>query len=542
MENKSIFLLTVKPSEKSFLPIEEKRIPFDIATLVSYLKDNSYEVTLLDNNLQDNDWQNSIINASPDYIALYLSLESWANAKVYLDEIKSIKSEETKLIVFGPKATFNTNHIPDFVDFIIVGEPENAFIDILNGNVQNKIVDAKPIDNIDDLKLPAWQFFIPENNPYNCDYDLTEIKLGDIFPVFDLLTVRGDQKKLKCFSVNYTDDRPVSFMSVPKIIENIKYLVDQYDAKGIRFLDYNLAENKERLVALCNELKSFDNKVLWQCNVMPGSVDLDTLTLMSEAGCKVININVISASRNVLTRIEADFTTEQVKDLFINAKELGMTTIANTIYCLPHETELDRKTTEAFLENLKSDYINRYIYLGITSSGFYQEVLNNPHRIDDNGLVVPFEWEGIANKFIGKTYFSGSYCDIPIASNPLPDLVFYKKHKYIEEKLEYLDQVPLKKKAYLYGAGKLAKCLIKKYKLQEFEIKGIFDAELSKGGRFRPTKFTVYHYTEIKKLKPDYIFITMASRDESIKVKNAIMTNIDLDKKPEVYSMFYEDV
>jgi len=537
--------MTVMPPEKSYLSVEEKRIPLDIALLIAYLKENGHKVSFIDNYLKNYDWQVLIKKETPDFVGLFLSQNCLANAMEYIEDLKTFNKPENKtfkLIAFGPYAIFNAAKIPEYIDYIVTGDFENAFLEIFSGSIEERIVNSRPRSNIEDLKMPAYEFFIPHDNPYECVYDLTDKSLGDIFPVFDLLTVRGTQNQITYLPFKDPQECPLELMSPEKILQNVLQLVNKYDAKGIRFLDYDLSTDKDRLINLCNSIISSQIKVRWSCNLKPGIVDHEMLLLMKSAGCEAINIEYVTAVQKLLDSLNAGYKVEDLIQLVQNARNISIKVTLNVIYGLPDETEADRKQIETLLEQLAPDFLNILVFTGIPGSKLCEKAQNAPHRVDDNGLVIPFQWENLMNKYLKKPAFSGSYRSVPLASNPIDSVVFYKKDKYIQEMLEYIDSIPLKQKIYFYGAGKLAKSFVKKYKVEEYNVKGFIDNDLAKGGRFRPTKFKVYHETEIKKLAPDYIFITMASKSDSILVKEAIMNNIDLDRKPEVKSMFYEDV
>lgn len=546
MDSKSIVLMTVQPPEKSFVPVQEKRIPLEIATLIGHLSEKKYEVSFVDNYLKYNDWECVVENDSVRYVGLYLSIECWGEAKKYLEKLKQLKfdgeSLKFKMVAFGPFAKFYPELIPDFVDYIVPSNIEYAFIKILEENVSDRVVDIKALDNIDDLNDPKWDYFIPTGNALDCEYDLTNLSLGDIFPVFNLLTVHGCQHKLAYCPSSSLENNTYSLVSASKLVEQIKFLVKTYDAKGIKLIGYDFIEDKDRVIEFCTKLKDEAIDIAWECSIKPGLINRETLALMKNAGCKAINIYVESGSQRVLDYINADFTVDKVKVLSKIVKSLGIHLSLNVCYGWPTETKEERDQTRTLLEECKADFVNKRIYLGIPKSKLCDEALNSPHRIDESTLVIPSYWDTIAKEFINKSFYSGNYADVLLVSNPIPFVVFYKKKDYIEEKVNFIDNLPLKTKVYLYGAGKLAKSLIKKYKMEESDIKGVFDGNLSKSGRFRPTKFTIYHETEIKKLAPHYIFITMASREDSIKVKKAIINDINIDKKPEIYSMFYEEV
>jgi radical SAM superfamily enzyme YgiQ (UPF0313 family) len=545
MEPKTIVLMTIEPPAKSFLPLQEKRIPLDIASLTGYLKERNHRVMFIDNYLKDNPWENILESAPPDFLALYLTTECWSKALETIDIIKEFNDpaeKKFKLIAFGPSATFSAHKIPEYIDYVIQGEPEIAMENVLQNNPTDRIISGPIIEDINTINLPDWETFIPDNYPYESDYDLTDITLGDVFPVFDLKTNRGTENNIAYLPLLPVEEAPLRLMSVNTITQNIQHLLETYHIKGLRFLDYNLAHHQERLIELCNQIKLLNLDITWNCSIQPGSVDSETLALMKEAGCVSVKVPFVSGSQQVLDILKAEYSVSEIETFVSEIKKAGMQIDLTVMYGVPHETESDRQKTESFITKLAPDFLNIKIFVGLPGSELYEEAQNLPHRIDDNGIIIPLAWESLMKKYLNKSSFSGNYNDIPIASNPIPSLVFYKKGKYIQEKLEYIDTIPIKSKVYFYGAGKLAKSFVKKYKLEEYDVKGFLDEDLSKGGRFRPFKFKVYHASEIKKLAPDFVFITMASRSDSFAVKEAIMSDINLDKKPEIISMFFEEV
>lgn len=544
MTSKKILLMTVEPPKKSFLPVSGSTIPLHLATLIGLLKDEGHEVSFIDNHFKPQDWFNAIEKDIPDYVVLYSDYSSQANAREYIEKINTLRIKEDqqpfKIISIGSNADFIADKMSAFVDYIVDGCYEKSVPEIIKENPEVQLISSEIIENYENLRAPDWDYFIPTGNSYDCNYDLTDPLLGDIFPVFDIQTVKGCQSKLTycpCCSRKYVE--PV-LLSAKKIFEHVEYLSKKYNVKGLRFKDYDFAQDKERLKEFCELLKPLE--IIWSCSVKPGSVELDDLKLMKSAGCKIIHVQLESGSQKVLETLHVDYTVEQAKNLFKMLKLAGIKSSTIIKVAFPSESEQDRKLTDAFIAELKPDYVTNTIFIGLPGSLLCEEAQKFPHRIDENGLVIPAQWDMLAKKYLKCTSYSGDYKDRPFLSNPLPELIFHKKKNYIEKQVEYIDSLEPKSKIYFYGAGTLAKKFIKKYKMEEANIRGVFDEELSKSGRFRPTKFTIYHSTEIKKLAPNYIFITLDSQEDSQKVKAAILNDITIDKKPEISSIFYEEV
>jgi radical SAM superfamily enzyme YgiQ (UPF0313 family) len=70
------------------------------------------------------------------------------------------------------------------VDYVVQGEGEQAILDIVEGRVTERVVKCRRIRNLDDLPMPAWDYFV--NLPYNWGGDWFPDK-----PVFTMNTSRG---------------------------------------------------------------------------------------------------------------------------------------------------------------------------------------------------------------------------------------------------------------------------------------------------------------------------------------------------------------
>lgn len=76
-----------------------------------------------------------------------------------------------------------------------------------------------------------------------------------------------------------------------------------------------------------------------------------------------------------------------------------------------------------------------------------------------------------------------------------------------DEKKDFFNKFK-NKKVYLYGAGSYLRETLKDYDFSPLKIQGVIDADKNKAGK-EILKYKIYHKSEIVKLKPDVILISM---------------------------------
>ena len=81
----------------------------------------------------------------------------------------------------------------------------------------------------------------------------------------------------------------------------------------------------------------------WKCEGRVDSVDVEMLSLMRRAGCRVVSYGVESANPNTLALLRKDITVEQAEAAFAATKEAGLRSLAYMILGAPGE---DRRAVE----------------------------------------------------------------------------------------------------------------------------------------------------------------------------------------------------
>jgi len=386
-KSRRILLTTSAAPTQSPFSTSEKRPPIGIGFLISVLRNGGHEVFFIDNYLQptnflETDWlqKNQI-----DFVGIYANTICFRDTLRMMHKLEHLRQTgkwKGRIIVGGPHTTVAVHTIPDFVDYVVQGEGEHAILDIVEDKVTQRIVSYPRIKNLDELPMPAWDYFV--KLPYNWGMNFLPET-----PVFTMNTSRGCPFKCEFCSVGSIWGKKYTYFSAERIVADIEYLIEHYGVKGIYFREDNFTLNKERLKKFCNLIIEKGIKVSWACESRVSNLDRDIIELMSRAGLKGFYFGVESGSQRMLNLLQKGITVEQIRNAFCWCHEFGVKAIASTIVGVPGETQSDRQETKQLLKEINPDATWFNVFVGIPNSKLYRFALDNTlyEYIDDRGLV-----------------------------------------------------------------------------------------------------------------------------------------------------------
>jgi radical SAM superfamily enzyme YgiQ (UPF0313 family) len=209
-------------------------------------------------------------------------------------------------------------------DAVVRGEGENTIIDILDHLSNNKSLsnvlgiayrvndkvfinpDRPLIEDIDSIPMPAYELFNIEH------YRLMRMpncKRTDF--IMPMLSGRGCT-----FTCNfcYRMDKGFRGRSNESIIEEIKYLKENYKINYIAFYDELLMSSISRTMSLSQAIIDAKLNIKWECNGRLNYAKPKVLKLMKEAGCTFINYGIEAFDDKILKNMDKVLTTKQIED------------------------------------------------------------------------------------------------------------------------------------------------------------------------------------------------------------------------------------
>lgn len=347
-------------------------LPMGILYVGTVLDKAGHQVQLLDIGPREHDWLNKIKDFKPDIVGLSLVTTQYQRVKEILKKLKTV-CPSTKFCAGGvhpsalPKETLKDLDL----DFVVRGEGEYVMQEVCERLSQNKdlsnvsgvcyknkeaqIVCNQPaalISDLDALPMPKREL-MPDAQWYLTPPGF--IRGGFNSGIATLMTGRGCPFNcLFCASHNVFG-RGMRRRSPDNVIQEIRYLRNNYKIKGLFFLDDTFTINQDWLKEFCQKLKQENYKLIWSCQVRADTVTEKILQIMKEAGCVQIDIGAESGNNSVLEKLNKREKVADLKNAFQLAKKVGIKTYASFIIGNPGEGEKEIEDTKKFVLEVRPD-------------------------------------------------------------------------------------------------------------------------------------------------------------------------------------------
>lgn len=274
---------------------------------------------------------------------------------------------ETVLVMGGFHATFAAQRILrayPFLDYIIRGEAENAFPELLAevergeeprevegvAYIQNGREVMNPVAIVEDLdSLPFPERSLLGGLDYGYSHRNIKLTFGKFTTVS---TSRGCPYKCTyCSCAAFSHNRWRG-----RSAENVVAELEQLQGEGYEccvFVDDNLSHDRKRLERICELIRARGVKMRFYCETRVDGVSPELLRTMKRAGFDVIYFGVESACEHVLEYYKKTITPEKAARAIEMAKDAGMVVVSSFIMGAPVESLEDMRRTIDFIRDTK---------------------------------------------------------------------------------------------------------------------------------------------------------------------------------------------
>ena len=456
----NILFITSAAPKKSPFSTNEKRPPLGLGSLISVVRKEGHKVFFIDNYLKPTKFieEGYLRKNKINFVGIYANTICYRYTLEIFNKIENLRSKRLwngKIIVGGPHTSVAIDTIPEFVDYVVQGEGERAILKIINGEVKKRIIREERIKDLDSLPIEPWDIFTKLSYDYTCPWI-------NIKPVFTMNTSRGCPFNCSFCSVGSIWGKPYTYFSADRIIFEIEYLIKNFGAKGIYFREDNFTLNLKRTTKFCEKLIKKNINVHWACETRVDNMSENLIKLMSIAGCKAVYLGVESGSQRILDFLNKNITVKQIEETICLCKKYNINTYCSLITGVPGETFEDYLQTKKLMDRLKPFTYGFNVFVGIPDSPLYQYVLDNNlyEYIDDIGLVY-LPGYNIKVKFFYN-----------MDSKSLVDFKFKKRTNYDLKLMKELKKLKIKKNIKKYVRSCLpdfAVNIIKNYKEKRHE-------------------------------------------------------------------------
>jgi len=393
--------------------------PLGLLYVAAHARENTpHDISVVDAVVEELDYpalKARIKAEAPDVVGVTATTFTLIDALEVVRVVKEI-SPDILVVMGGPHPYIypeETINLPG-VDFLVIGEGEAAFSGLLNhmrdrkalrgvrglvyregGEVVNTGLPPL-VDDLDSLPFPARDL-----TPHERYYSL----IARTQPVTTMITSRGcPYRCLFC-------DRPhLGKRFRPRSAKNVVDEMESCVRMGIReFLIYDdtFTVNKQRVFDVCREIRGRGLNIGWDVRARVDTVTPDMLKAMKDAGCDRIHYGVEAGSPEVIKTLRKGITIEQVRRVFRETKEAGISILAYFMIGSPGETREQVAESLRLARELNPDYLHLSITTpfpetdlyrmglerGVLKSDYWREFAKAPVK-----GFVPAVWEEMMSR------------------------------------------------------------------------------------------------------------------------------------------------
>lgn len=340
-----------------------------------------------------------LVRERPDLIGMNCSTHTFMEAMRTL-EMAHRELPEARILLGGYHATFATEQILrdyPFIDFIIKGEAENAFVKLLDhlekgespADVegisyldQGRLV-ANPICLIEDLdSLPLPDRKLVSDIDYGYSHEGIPLTFGRFTTICSSRGCPFKCSYCSCAAFSLRKWRPRSPENVVEELEGIY-------SEGYRscvFVDDNFTHNPKRAMRIAELIRERRIRMQLYCEGRVDSASPELMRAMKRAGFNVMYFGAESASQNTLEYYKKHITPEKTRKAIDSAKRAGMLVVTSYIVGAPVESKEDVRSTIDFIFASRPHAVQINILDCLVGTSIWDDLIRE-------GRVGPSDWK-----------------------------------------------------------------------------------------------------------------------------------------------------
>ncbi len=386
--------------------------PFLIASFAAYLRNNNFNVKIIDanaQNLSEDEVAKQVQELNPVLCSVIVyggqpsaSTQTMGLAGNICSAIKKICDIPLAIGGLHPSALPERTLIEEEVDFVIEGEEQIALKDLISYLKGDKSISDVPaiwyykneeivknpklklIDDLDTyLPLAAWDLLPMDKYRAHNWHCFDHINQRE--PYAAIYTSLGCPYKCTFCCINASFGGPsIRYRSPELVVQEIEHLVKTYNIKNIKFIDEMFVLDEKHYMKIAQLLieKEFDLNI-W-CYARVDTVKLDNLVKMKKAGFNWLCLGIESASEFVREGASKKLRYKDIKKLVHDIEDIGIRVIANFMVGLPDDNIQTMEETLNMAIEINADFFNIYSTMAYPGSKLYDEAIKNNVKLPNN--------------------------------------------------------------------------------------------------------------------------------------------------------------
>lgn len=368
--------------------------PFGLALLAALAREKGFSVSILDCNalqLGLDKIEEHLPNLPPRFVGITATTVLMENAREVAKIIKG-KYPDAKVVVGGVHPSVRPEEVINLpeVDYVVMGEGEVTLLELLSNKNpsgikglgfkrKGEIVLNPPQEIIPDINIfpfPAFDL-LPMDKYYSAAGSYKRK------PSLGMITSRGCPGRCTFCKGNILGEK-IRFRRAEKIIEEIKYLQENYGIKDVSFYDDTFTTNKDNVSKFCDFILENKIDLTWCCFSRVDTVNFELLKKMKAAGCYQVMYGVESAVPEILENIKKRITLQKVEETVAATKKAGLETRLAFMFGNPGETEETIKKTIKYSIYLDPDLVSYNITTPYPGTEMFEWAEKNGYLIHKN--------------------------------------------------------------------------------------------------------------------------------------------------------------
>lgn len=447
--------------------------PLSLLYLATFLNVRGYHAEVLDcaaEGISLEELEKKIREEKYDVVGVAMLTAMYSQSVAVCKLVKSI-NPNIKVVVGGSHANLRSKQTAeqvDAIDVVTVGEGELTFqelLDVFQGKKELKEVQGiayknkrtgEVIQTPERPKVQDLDFFpIPDRSLINMQNYRPTVSYYRRLPAYTMITTRGCPYRCTFCATAKTGYR---MHSVPRVIEEMRILVEDYGAKEVLIRDDTFTLNRKRTLELCDAIiaAGLHKKVQWDCITRANLVDVELLTKMKVAGCWGVHFGVEGGTQKLIDTIKKDSTLDIIRAAFKACKDVGIETRGYFMVGMPGSKPEDDLATIEFAKELDPDWAQFTIAMPYPGTELFEHAQEfGTFHTDFDDWDKYLTWSGFGDTDLVWTSHGRESKEVKEMQR-LAFRKFYFRPQVVLKKIGDLDNLPILKQ-YAIGALALAR-------------------------------------------------------------------------------------
>jgi radical SAM superfamily enzyme YgiQ (UPF0313 family) len=360
-------------------------VPLGLLYLSSYASQAGYEVDVIHGRTSD-------IKPGYRFYGISSTSSQYSMAKRALGKIREF-NHDAKVILGGPHLNAPQcvqECISDGWDYLVIGEGEQALLEILNNKKFPGIVHGTPIRDLDSIPFPDYD---------KIDLSMYSYPLANGMKCINVITTRGCP--FGCVFCSSAGGA-VRQRSPDNVLEEIDLLVNKYGFDGITFVDDTMSINKKRYNSILSGIEEFNIK--WKAHGRTTTITYEGLARMAKSGCIECCPGIESGDQQILNLVNKGTNVESNMAWCRKCEENGIICSPFIMIGLPNESSESIEKTRVFMERSKASAFSYNILMPYPDSPLFL----NREKYKEYITIYPYTWDDciVKSKKITKCFVS----------------------------------------------------------------------------------------------------------------------------------------